>query len=261
MAKVSTSVKDSIDPKAPAEKTEKKTATIVKKEPTDWTALLKRADEHHWRMLLVTIQIRGKLFAGKPKALDAETAMIKARGLEDVLEAKEITDPAERAEKAEEVKDEGICEFYRREGRPGIWFPSFQIKAMLKENWSALGFAKKLRGTRGRLAECVFAFGTDYDDREWIFLGDSPDGIETNVCHTTGSKGPQASIKRNEYKLRPKLTFVVQIAREIADDLPDEELATTLFHASRHGLGANRSQGVGTFDVVGIEEVQSWPKK
>lgn len=240
-------------------------ATITRKAPADWAALLGKAAADHWRTLRVTIQIREKLMAGKPAKLDAERAMIKARGLEDVLEAQEVTDPNARAELAEEVKDEGLCEFYRREGKPGLWMPSNQVKACLKENWSVLGFRVEHRGSRGALAEAVFAFGPDPADREWILLRAAdadgraaPDGVDTSVCHTTGPKGPMASIKRNEYLLRPQIVFIVQIARAIEEKLPDDAFAQTLYHASRHGLGANRSQGFGTFDITGVEEIDDW---
>ena len=51
-------------------------------------------------------------------------AMLAARGLDDfVANAEDITDPTERAAKAASIaKDEGLCEFARREGHPGEFF-------------------------------------------------------------------------------------------------------------------------------------------
>lgn len=235
---------------------------ITPKREVDWMALFAKTAKDHWRTIMVTIRIRERLYAGKPAKLDAAEAMIKARGLEDVLEAKlaEVTDPAERAARAEEVKNEGLCEFYRRPGKEGIWLPSNQIKAMLKENWSVLGLRKAIIGSRGALAEGVFVFDANSGDKEWIYLGAQPDGVETKVCHTTGPSGPLSSIKRHEYVERPTIRFVIQIsnAKAVADKLPNEAIARTLLHAQEHGLGANRSQQAGTFDVLAIEELDTW---
>ncbi len=231
--------------------------TIQPKTAAKWGELLQAAQGEHWRKIRVVLQIREQFHAGKPKSLDAEEAMINARGLGEVLEARalELTDE-EKIDKAEEVKDEGLCEFYRREGKPGMWLPTFQIKAMLKENWTAMGFSKKIAGSRSRLAECVFAFSPDYADREWIKIGDKPDGIRVHVSHTKGPKGPVASIKRNEYLLRPKIEFLIYINKRAAVELPDDAMAQVLYHASVHGLGANRSQQFGTFDLLTVEDVQ-----
>ncbi len=259
-----------------------------------------RAEMTHWRTLACTIKLRDRLYGGKPRGLKAEEAMIKARGLEDVLEAikANVTDPAERAALAETVKDEGICEFYRREGKPGIWMPSHQFKAMIKENGSCLGYymdatpkigkdapaatkkrleklkeagaetpkktdpvpieEKGKRGLKGTLHECVFAYGPDYADREWIYLGEKPTDIATAVCHTNAKGQPQTAIKRNEFVVGLEITFIIQIARAQQHKIPDETLFDILYHGTHHGVGANRSQGYGTFELLNLEEVEGW---
>ncbi len=230
-----------------------------KRNATDWATLLNEVKTDHWRNLNVTIQLREWLLAGKPAKLDAANAMIKARGLEDVLEARRalITEPADRAELAEEVQDEGLCEFHRREGMPGLWMPANNVKAGLKENWSVLGYRVAHRGSRGALAEGVFVTaGVEGSaEADWIFVGASEQpAIYTAVAHTTGPRGPVSSIKRHEYVVRPRLWFTIHVARAIAGKLPDEAIARTLYHFGEHGLGACRSQGFGRFDVQSVEE-------
>ena len=232
----------------------KKVVQIRRRSSEDWMSFLKRSAEDHWRILRITIQFREKLHAGKPAQLDAAEAMLKARGLEAAIEAVNIDDPNELAEAAAETVNEGLCEFHRREGKPGIWMPSNHVKAMLKENWSVLGYRQSQRGSRGALAEGVFVFSTDPTDPDWLYIGEKPDGVDTNVSHTTGPKGPQSSIKRNEFVWQKRLTFDVKIAKAIANKLDDELFADMLHHASEHGLGANRSQGQGRFSIVNIEE-------
>ncbi|MDP3766480.1 MAG: hypothetical protein Q8S13_00560 [Dehalococcoidia bacterium] len=250
--------------------------TIERKTTFNWTALKATAEANHWKKLRVAIQIRDRLHAGKPAQLDAANAMLAARGLGDVVEAREQARPDE--ERAEEVVEEGLCEFHRRDGKPGIWLPSNNVKACLKENASVLGYRmdatppskrkekdvdedgkatprKKLQGLRGAMHEGVFVCGTEADDRDWLYLGTEPAGIHQAVAHTTGPKGPRASIKRNEYVERVRIVFEVWIARAIADKIPDETLADVLLHAQEHGIGANRSQGYGRFDVVSVDEL------
>lgn len=225
-----------------------------------WGDLLKKASDQAWRRLKVVIKIHDKLMAGKPAALDAANAMLAARGMDDfVASTEDITDPTERAAKAASIaKDEGLCEFSRREGHPGVWMPSNNVKACLKENWSVLGLRMKVRGSRGALAEGMFVAGEgDGPDADWIRVGDAPDGVFSAVAHTTGATGPVSSIKRHEYMSSPTLTFYIMIANvsNVADKISDDEIAQTLVHASVHGIGAARSQGHGKFEVVSIEEV------
>lgn len=245
------------------EKKEIPKRTIVRaKSAFDWQGLVAKAHEQHWRKLRVTIQIRERILAGKPAAFDAASAMLKARGLEDfVATAEDIADPVEREKHAERVaKYEGLCEFVRREGKPGVWIPSNNVKAGLKENWGVLGLRMQVRGSRGALAEGLFVNGVDgqnTEDRDWVKVGDDITGVMESVAHTVGPSGPVSSIKRNEYVVRPKIAFEIMIANAnaVADKISDDELAQTLVHFGEHGLGACRSQGHGKFDIVSVEEV------
>jgi hypothetical protein len=247
-------------------------ATIERKHGFDWDSLKAKVEAEHWKKLLITFKLRDKLHAGKPAQLDAAKAMLAARGLGDLVDAREQERPAE--DRAEEVVDEGLCEFHRREGKPGVWWPSNNLKACIKENWSVLGYrmdarprgarkseaageegGKKLQGSRGAIHEGLFVVSTDPEDRDWLRLGDEPAGIDQSVAHTIGPKGPRSSIKRNEYVQGTTLTCEVWIARAVSLKLPDESFADMLLHAQEHGIGANRSQGIGKFDVVSVKEI------
>ena len=238
-------------------------AIVRAKSPMDWSGLLNKAAEAHWRKLRVEIQVRHWLMAGKPAALDAANAMLKARGLEEFIEAVPIDDPELRAQAAERIRtDEGLCEFSRRPGKEGIWIPSNNIKAGLKENWSVLGLRVQVRGSRGALAEGLFVCGADAsspEERDWIRVGDKPTGVHEAVSHSVGPRGPVSSIKRHEYVERPRLAFEVWFANaaSVADKISDDHFAQALIHFGEHGLGACRSQGFGKFDVVEVTELAS----
>lgn len=239
----------------------KPTRVVVRaKTPMEWQGLLSTAAANHWRKLRIEIQIRDRILAGKPASLDAANAMLKARGLDDfVASAEDITDPTERAEAAATIAtDEGLCEFARRSDRPGIWIPSNNVKAGIKENWSVIGLRLDVRGSRKAIAEGIFVAGPGgTGESDWIYLGEKPTGVMTGVAHTTGPMGPMSSIKRNEFVERPLIAFDLMIAnaKSVSERISDDELAQTLVHFGEHGLGACRSQGFGRFDVVSVSEV------
>jgi len=259
--------KDSTDPNKSAEDEKPKRVIVRAKDRSQWAGLIAAAEASAWRRLRFHVQVRDKLLAGKPANLDAANAMLKARGLEDHIEAvADIVDPDLRAKAAERIKtDEGLCEFSRRPGKAGIWMPSNNVKAMFKENWSVLGLRVEVRGSRGAMAEGLFVFGVppphvdanDPQEKDWIYLGEQPTDVYTAVSHTVGPSGPVSSIKRHEYVERVKLQWdvVIATAKSVNEKISDDELAKTLVHAAEHGLGACRAQGFGRFDILSVEEL------
>lgn len=241
-------------------------AMLVPKDANGWQALLQKAEAEHWRKLRIEVEIRDRLLAGKPKDLDVAKAMLKARGLEDQIDVVPLDDPEARAEAAKEAVDEGLNEFYRRPDKPGIWFPTNHLKAMIKENWSVLGLRMAHRGSKGALAEGLFVYaaldeGTPPEERNWIYLGEKPDGEYVAVCHTNGPQGPRSSIKRHEYVTNVRFTFEVRIAFAIQEKVPDESLAAMFVHAQEHGTGAARSQGFGQFNILRMWDVDLEPRE
>lgn len=235
------------------------------KTPVEWAGLIGQSKASHWRRLQVTIQVHDRLLAGKPALLFASKAMVEARGLGDQLEVvADIKDPQERADTADLIaKYEGLCEFHRREGRSGIWFPANHIKAGIKENWSVLGMRTDIWGSRKAVAEGMFVLSSDSwakegAERDWVYLGKEPAGVYTAVAHSTGPRGPVSSIKRHEFVERPRVEFDILIADypSIADKISDDNLAQVLVHFGEHGLGACRSQGFGKFSVLDVRELE-----
>jgi hypothetical protein len=251
---------------------------IQPKNKMQWGAILLQAASEHWRTLKIRVRIREKMLAGKPVSLDVAEKMLKARGLEDQIAALP-EDDAGRAEKAVQVIEEGVCEFFRRPGKigpdgvEGIWYPTNHLKAGIKENWSVLGLRNEIRGSRGAIAEGLFVYsevppGETNEERNWIYLGPltPPAGWDkdkkwppqhTAIAHTMSPKGPVHSLKRHEYVERVEFTFVVSIARVLleANKIPDDKFADMMVHFAEHGTGACRSQGFGQFDIISIEDV------
>lgn len=268
--KKTASVVDGDDAAAPAKSMEKDKAkqtraTIVPKNPDQWRVLLNKAEREHWRTLRVTCQIREKLMAGKPASLDVAQKMLAARGLEDQMTALP-EDPAGRAEKAQEVILEGLCEFHRRPGKlgpggkEGLWYPTNHLKAGLKENWSVMGYRNAIRGSRGALAEGLFVYsvqpkGAPPEEKDWIWLGEAPHGIHDAIAHTMSPSGPIHALKRHEYMERITFQFEVKVCTEVLEKIPDENFASVLVHFQEHGMGACRSQGFGKWNCLEIADV------
>ena len=234
-------------------------AVVQRKTAFQWGELLTQMAKDKWREIRVTIRVRDRLLGGKPRELDAAKAMLAARGLEDQIEAIP-EEPTARAAVAARVEQEGVCEFHRRPGKDGMWLPTNNIKAGLKENWSVLGFRAEHRGTRKAIHEGVFVYSdvpadADPIERDYIFLGENPDGVLTAPSHSEIRGETFTSIKRNEFLNRPTITFIVRIASELADKIPDDAFAKMMLHYAEHGLGASRSQGHGKFDIVSIEDI------
>ncbi len=239
-------------------------AVVQPKNALQWQALMAAVTDVHWRKLRIHVRVRDRLLAGKPKGLDVARAMLKARDLEDQIEVIPITDTEARAKAAENVVDEGLCEFHRRVDRPGLWFPTNNLKAMIKENWSVLGHRNDIRGSRGALAEGMFLYSwsPSWGDKpqppeelNWIYLGDKPTAEYTAVAHTNGPTGPKSSIKRHEYVEGVDFWFEIRIAHAVEQKVPDDAMAKTLVHAMEHGMGACRSQGFGQFNVLEVFDV------
>jgi hypothetical protein len=249
-------------------KEEKPKRTIIRvKTPHAWAGLIQQAREKHWRRLEVTIRMREWIMAGKPANLDAANAMLKARGLEDQIEAvAHIEDPELRAQAAERVKtDEGLCEFSRRPGKPGLWLPANNLKAGFKENWSVLGLMNEVRGSRKAIAEGVFVFCANSweappEERDWIYLGEEGEQkIHTAVSHSVGPKGAVSAIKRHEYLEQVTIKYDLYIAQfsSVDEKLSDDDIAKALVHFCEHGLGACRSQGYGKHDLLQVRELEA----
>lgn len=241
-------------------------AIVQPKSPGQWQTLLAAAGQSHWRVMRITIQIRERLLAGKPRDLNVANAMLKARDLEDQIEAVPAEQPARGIEAARVAENEGLCEFHRRPGKEGIWLPTNNVKAGIKENWSVLGYRREHWGSKVSLAEGTFVYGDRPNDQinapasiedDYIFLGAEPDGVASAVCHSEIRGEAFSSIKRNEFIEARELKFLVKIAARLAPKIPDEAFAAMLVHFGEHGLGASRSQGNGKFDVTGIEEINT----
>lgn len=143
----------------------------------------------------------------------------------------------------------------------GLYIESRYIKSMLREavaiNFPASGDVTKenkwgptKKAAQGYFRERVFV------DPFKLHLGvDEPTGILQWVGHVITAGKPQSIVAYVEYVERAEISFEVQVLKGSEIDLTEDKWARLWSYAESNGIGAYRSQGFGTFDLV------RWEKK
>jgi hypothetical protein len=146
-----------------------------------------------------------------------------------------------------------------------------QVKAMLKECGTTLDYFRLIRGFRQLVQHGVFVEPAFIPLMRNAGTVTEPDGFEDRVVHVMTAQGPRSAIKRVDYLRAPAhVEFDVLVAepnkavhwaqarsqskkKESGQALPDnwEEAWQQMWRLAQElGLGANRSQGVGKFNVT-----------
>lgn len=218
-----------------------------------------------YRTFKATLQFRNWVVGGQPKDPKALREMLMRRagaGAEELLRhdlirlAQELDIeiqpdmPLEDLEKltAAKATRTGNGFFFDEKG---LYLGSYQIKAAFREVCNiAFGgerWGKTKKGAKGYLAERLFV------EPEKIHLGRlEPDGISQKTGVITGQQGKRSIVTQFEYCDRPEISFDVRVdkdAKELLDAIPQ-----LWVRMQDNGLGAMRSSGFGTFDLLRWEE-------
>lgn len=141
---------------------------------------------------------------------------------------------------------------FRRDRERGLYIEGRQVKAMLKEAASVAATAGNLeksgwgkvsgaKGVQSFVAEHIMVA----DDR--IYLGvNEADGVRDGFVHKNAGKFSVHAMKSNEYVTEAKISLTV-----VSDwDFTEAQWAAIWLTGGMQGLGANRSQGCGRFEVM-----------
>ena len=135
----------------------------------------------------------------------------------------------------------------------GLYIETRQVKAMLKQSASLLRITTQKIGSKQILAEGMEVKGLP-PTPERLYLGcEQPDGHNEGPIHVKTAQGPRTSIKRVDYVERAELRFEIWVLKTAAQEkrhIGKADLERILTHAQENGLGADRSQTRGKFDVV-----------
>ena len=137
----------------------------------------------------------------------------------------------------------------------GLYIEGRQVKAMIREAASRLGYNRPVKGQRPSLRQDLHEALHVDDDKIYLQRNDEfltePDGYEVRPIHVMGPQGPRSAIKRSAYAEQVECQFTVRILNMVK--LGEEELRNILAFAQDLGLGADRSQGHGKFEVIEFE--------
>jgi len=214
----------------------------------------------------VTIAIREAICGGKPADPELLATHIKrTTGHDDETTAKLVAQAEEGAPPDPLDLDKRIEQSASRflADERGLYVDTYQIKAMLRQSGSMLGLYKKKRGSKQICAEGLEVKGLDHERR--VYLGVSePSGTREAVVHAITPKGPISGIKHVDYVTGCSLTFEVWVLWTPGAEtrhVGEEELVEILRFGQENGIGADRSQGFGKFDVTAFEKVAKGANK
>lgn len=204
----------------------------------------------------VTVQFREWLCGGMPRNKELIRAWVEAStGHADEKTEKLIQEDAELV--VNEVAEKVWQGF--PEDAHGLFVPTRQVKALLKQSASLLGITKTKRGSKQILAEGLEVKALHGGERLHLGLK-VPSGTYENAIHVMTAQGPRTALRRMDYVEQPALTFEVWVlgtAPQETRHIGEKELVAILQHAQENGLGASRSQGYGKFNVTKFEVVQT----
>jgi len=191
-----------------------------------------------WIKFEVETQIRNRIIGGIPKNPEMIKAWLQSRGLGDLEEKT-------KAELADQLT-EGQWQGFKKDDN-GLYIEARQVKAMLKEAANIVRHVIKFKGPmRARLAERLFITPNHIS----LTCQEATGSIEKPI-HVMTRLGPRTALKRSDYVQRPKLKFTLWL---LDDGMFDRSHLEHLFnYAGEAGLGADRSQGEGQFDLLCLE--------
>lgn len=140
----------------------------------------------------------------------------------------------------------------------GLYLYARQVKALFKECATMLRLTTDRRGSKQILQHGFEVKSLDGRDR--VHLGrEKPDGDTEQPIHVQTPQGPRTALKRVDYVEGASVEFEVWVlATEHGETrhVGEDEIRAMLTFGQENGLGADRSQGSGKFDVVDFEVVQ-----
>jgi len=152
---------------------------------------------------------------------------------------------AEEVEADEEV-EKGYATFKRDEN--GLYYEARCVRAHIKDCANQLQGLLHIRALKAKVANKV------YVEPAKIYLGKKePDGSETRIIHAITLRGPRSSLKTIDYVDKPTLKFSLKV---LEDDVIDRDILEAIFeYGSKHGMGQERSQDWGKYELVKLQEM------
>ncbi len=220
-----------------------------------------------WTRWKVTIQITNELMAGIPKNKELIKTWLESRKPSDAAFTKrdaagevlptvdELTEQVASDVGANDTKDKDTAQAeedfswlgFRKDDERGLWVRGSDMKAHIKDCANILKDLLELKALRSKVADRVYVV------EEAIWFGKmDPDGHIEPPVHVMTRMGKRSALKRNDYILRPEISFTLRV---LDDDVIDEELLRAIFdYGGTHGFGAERGLGYGRYTLELLEK-------
>ncbi len=216
----------------------------------------------------VTIKVLNRLVGGTPSDPKLIEGWLKANmpEVEELERAKLAATTLQEVGSTVDEASKGMWTTFKRD-ETGIYIEGRQLKAAYKEAANILRdvFMKQERkgkdesakaksrftALRSKLAERLFIEEAKVhmrDEAGELML--KPSGTEERPIHVLTPQGPRTALKKFDYATTPTLSFHIWWMDDgiIGDDI----LMPMLEYMGANGLGADRSQGEGIFEVVEV---------
>jgi hypothetical protein len=221
-----------------------------------------------WKKANIVLSIKNRIIGGTP----TDPRLIEGWLTKNMPSVKEEERKFLAEKTLEQVKDatdsvaSGMWTTFKHD-ELGPYIESRQIKAMFKESANILrtiliknehkeSSKSRFTNLKSRVAERLFV-----EQDQIYFLRDGEavarvDGNEERAISVMTAQGPRSALKRYDFISCPaSVEFTI---RWLDDGVVDLELIKTLLeHAAWNGIGADRSQGNGLFEVASIEMTES----
>jgi hypothetical protein len=215
----------------------------------------------------VTVRFREYLCGGVPKNPDLIKGWIKAKtGFDDKTTEVQTQEALDTL--TEEVTEKSWNGFPGDERGLFIW--TRQVKALFKECATMLRYTVDKRGSK-QIFQHGFEIKSIQPDlknaHNRLYLGKKEaDGFIEGPIHVQTAQGPRSAIKRVDYVEGTELSFeiwVLMTATAETRHIGEKHIVEMLRFGQENGIGADRSQGHGKFDVTSFECTQraERPKK
>jgi hypothetical protein len=213
----------------------------------------------------LTIVVRERLDGGVPKDRDLIHQWVAAKTGHDDAETQKIVDEhmpdvAKATEAAAADKAESMwCGFKQDANDPEgrHYVETRQVKALLRECAVVLGITKKKRGSRNLIQHAFEVKAPDGGSK--IRFKTMNGGTEEGAIHVMTPQGPRSALKRVDYTGEGTVLkfeiWVLGTQPAESRHLGQAEIEEMLKLAQENGLGANRSQGSGKFDVIEFSKI------
>lgn len=209
-----------------------------------------------WRYWKVELAFRNRIYGGVPKSPEMIRAWLEAK-LGVSLETDALVEKTVKEMKADVDQEEKKGWTGFKVNDDGLYIESRQVKAMIKEAAGVLREKLGISAFKARVAERVFVAALT------IPLGRAePDGAEERPIHVMTKEGPRTALKKADYVENCVLAFTLKVLDAPLTTTaaknkvhPEAYLPLLLEWAEVGGLGADRSQGNGKFQVTRFEEV------